>query len=341
MKYIDSILKFAESDKKDFSILDKLIAEGLCKKIIMSVVDFKTWYTGNFEHLSTPVNKKDLVEAIKNPISYERIEEFSSTMLSLVDLKEFFAEILNDNAYVGFDPQTMVTILEKCYGGSSDINEDANCFYAEMAFLIMLFLQRGTSVVDSKKMGTLQTEAKKRVAFLKNKYHIASKIGNSDKKMVVTLSRIAACFPLVTCAVMFTSKVPRPVSEDTMKSRYVDFPRHLRNSCWFSIIYPKGKNSGIVKALLHYQVLEGIVINQKNKEYKEMTLESKMEEAIKYGSAAFRSPLIKDADRKKAVSKYLRIPVETQKKWEEIFDREFPGAIANVKNFFDQADYDD
>lgn len=323
-------------NNQDLNCLEPLIKSHLTRPIMASI-PFKDWYKNLFD-LKTVVDPKEktILDAVKAPLTYAKIREFAATSLSIEDLAEFYQVIILDTAYKGFDPKTMVTILRALHEASGDYNEESDNFYNDMVFLIILFLQRGTSVVDKTKIGTMSQEAKKRVAFLKKKYGLIAKIEKADKSTAITLSRVAACFPTVVCQIMYAAEIQRPVSAESMAGIYPGFPVFLRNSCWFSIFYEKGPYLGILKALLHYQIMEGTTINTKNAEYRAKPLEEKMEEAIKYGAAAFKSELVLLDDRRALCLRYFRgVTSAAQRTWSARFDDIFPTAIANLDQYFD------
>lgn len=302
----------------------------------MSSIPFADWYKKLFD-LSTITNPtaKTIEDAVKAPLEYTAIREYAVSQLSLEDLEEYLPLIILDTTYKGFDPRLMVSILRAIHEASGEYAENADTFYNDMVFLIILFLQRGTSVVDKSKLGTMSQECRKRVAFLKKKYCLIAKIDKADKSTAITLSRIAACFPTVVCHIMHTTEIPRPVSAESMATIYPGFPKFLRNSCWFSIFFDGAPYLGILKALLHYQVMEGTTINSKNAEYKAKPAEDKMEEAIKYGAAAFKSELVLVTDRRAQCTKYFAsITTALQRQWSDRFDDIFPTATANLPQYF-------
>lgn len=304
------------------------------------MISFQAWYQQAFTNAVDPP-KKVVTDACDKPLRLDEVQEFSSRILSLEDLVEYFPIIMADTAYQGFDPRAMASVLRAIAKAAPGYEEDNDPFYCDMAFLIILFLQRGTSVIDPKKLGTMSKEAKVKVAFLKKKYGIRSKVGDNNKSEVVTLSRIAACFPTVCCRIMASLDVPRPVSTETMTTKYKNFPSYLRNSCFFSIFYAEGSYAGVLKALLHYQFSEGKVINQKNATLRDKSKEDAIEDVIRYASASFRSEMVSAAERKRLCIQYFgSILTADQKAWEATFDETFPSAVANVKTFFEQKAYE-
>lgn len=336
-EYIDlAVIVFEDPSRVD--IFDLLKRKGYLIKVKMAGA-IATWYTKNFKVYKDP-SAAEIEKALKNPLPFTTILDLADNMLKLNDLAAHYATIIADTAYTGFDPRIMAGILYGMHKETKDYEEEQNQpFYVDMVFLIMLFLQRGTSVIDPSKLTTLPEETREKVAGLRVKYAIASKIGKKNKVKAVTLSRIAACFPTVVCKIMFEANITRPVSADTMAAIYPGFPKFLRNSCWFSIFWKGGKHTGIIKALLHYQVAEGAVINQKNAEYRGRTSEEKMEDAIRYAAAAFSSEMLDIPARKKLCRDYLNdINKATMKAWSDKFDEIFPEAAENVAQFFDQTE---
>lgn len=303
--------------------------------------DFESWYESTFDDSKVSGPKiAEFSEWLKTPMSYNQLREVSAEIDGLGLTAEHWELLVKDTRYVGFDARIVATILWKISQNLGDGAEGIhNPFYADMVFLIVLFLQRGTSVIDPKKIGTMAQDTKKKVAMLKKKYGIIAKIANAQKDTAITLSRIAACFPLITCRIMADAPVDRPVATESMQRVYPDYPKMLRNSCFFAIFYPGGKMTGIIKALLHHQHAEGMIINQKNADYKKKTSEERMEEVIKYANATFRSEVVSLEERKKACSKYFgSISMTQRKSWSERFDTHFPGQEENIDTFFEQGD---
>lgn len=302
-------------------------------------MDFASWYAGAFDLKSINDPKSAIItDASNKPLEWDEIRAFTSKIIAVNDLENYLPQILADTAYQGFDPRAMASVLRAISKEAKDYEADADPFYLDMAFLIILFLQRGTSVIDPKKMGTMSKTAKVKVAYLKKKYAIKSRVGDANKCEAITLSRIAACFPLATCKIMKEGEISRPVSHETMTAIYPGYPKFLRNSCFFTVFYEGGRDAGVLKALLHYQYLEGRVINQKKPDQREKSKEDAIEDVIKYAAASFRSDLVPLRVRKEWNLNYFGAITETKRdEWEQKFNETFPSAVANVKLYFNQA----
>lgn len=301
----------------------------------------KTWYEGAFNlNEVSSMSQVEIDKTLENPLSLEDVRNLSATILSISDLQDHWNTIIADTQYVGFDARQIASILWAISQKNNDGQDGQNPFYAEMAFLIVLFLQRGTSVIDKTKLGTVKKETRAKIAYLKKKYGILAKMGSEHKNSTITLSRIAACFPLICCKIMVeATEISRPVSAEAIQVKYVGYPAFLRNSCFFSIFYEDGPHEGILKALLYYQYCEGKVINQKNADYKKKSKEEMMEDVIKYASASFRSDLVPlDKRRKLSATYFSKITSTMQRAWAEKYDAEFPAGAVNVKAFFMQKD---
>lgn len=302
-------------------------------------MSYKEWYKSAFNATECRLKADGIKELIKSPITLEHLSAMNAMMLTIRDLEESWERMIEDTKYIGFDAVHLGGVLWMCSHLAGD-GEDgaANPFYNDMVFLILLFLQRGTSVIDKKKIGTMKKETTKTVAHLKKKYNILSNLKNADKSNAITLSRIAAVFPLITCHIMYYAKVDRPVAHQSMEKLYNSYPAHLRCSSFFSLFYPGGKQTGLVKALLHYQFLEGEVINSNNKDYKEKSKAEKMEDVIKYSNATYRTKVLSEEERKAANAKFFgKISATTMKVWGETFDRVFSEIdLENIEVFFEQ-----
>lgn len=302
-------------------------------------VNFRDWYEQEFEDAGQqgpPIGQFD--KWLETPLEWDEVRTLSTKIETMAALADYWDIIVRDTRYVGFDARVIATILWRTSAAHGDGEQGvANVFYADMAFLIVLFLQRGTSVIDHKKIGTMAQKTKKKVAVLKKKYGIIAKIANAKKDTAITLSRIAACFPLIACRAMAEGNIDRPVATESMAKEFRNFPKFLRNSCFFSLFYEGGKMTGIVMALLAYQFAEGEVINQKNADYKKKNKDEKMEDVIKYAHATYKSGVVSIPDRKKYATKYFGgITSGLMDEWAATFLRIHGDHAENIDTHFEQ-----
>lgn len=161
---------------------------------------------------------------------------------------------------------------------------------------IVLFLMRGTSVVDkpTKAMSIKGTEFIQSMRLKANLVATVLKVEGEDP--AVTLPRTAATFPLYSLAILkrFDTKIERPVTVAELSPHHIaDIPK----SWMCSLIYASipavsieqvplmGK---ILKTILKHGVLEGDVMNQQNKDlpWHKQTPLKKILETLNYARVA-------------------------------------------------------
>lgn len=141
-------------------------------------------------------NVANLIAAIGNqaadPLD-EGVAEMMLGGLSNVDREGLLASLYELFAYDGFNPQKTASLLWSRRGAGVERAEFEN----EMMTLIIIFLKRGSNVEKI----MMRSNANARALFngLKLKYQI---VKSGKTKETITLPRISACFPHITCKVI-------------------------------------------------------------------------------------------------------------------------------------------
>lgn len=121
--------------------------------------------------------------------------------------------------------------------------------------MILLFLSRGNNV--DKMLLRTNDVGRARISGLKNIYKLANNVERGGNA-VITLSRVAAVFPVVTLKLLSTAgaNIPRAVSDFG-----ADFPRQMQTVI-AAAIFPKGpKGVQLMKALLLYLIEENKLLS--------------------------------------------------------------------------------
>lgn len=125
--------------------------------------------------------------------------------------------------------------------------------------MILLFLSRGNNV--DKMLLRTNDVGRARISGLKNIYKLANNVERGGNA-VITLSRVAAVFPVVTLKLLSTAgaNIPRAVS--LLATDFgADFPRQMQTVI-AAAIFPKGpKGVQLMKALLLYLIEENKLLS--------------------------------------------------------------------------------
>lgn len=110
--------------------------------------------------------------------------------------------------FTGFDPEVIANEFNRL-GDTTAL--------ADLAALIVIGTERGNNI--HKMQRSMSEEGKQKLQGLINKYHLVPSVGNNKAK-AMTLSRIALCFPWVSCAYAAISE--SPVVPLSVMKQYVD-----------------------------------------------------------------------------------------------------------------------
>lgn len=234
-------------------------------------------------------------------------EDISKDAVAMGHAELFMA----DTKYQGFDPSVTVAVMKSRESDQDTLSVDVAC-------LIMLFLNRGTSIVTAKKMKKMKQAGRDKVMALVQKYDILSQVPKTGAlaeydPYIITLSRVAAAFPSITFQTMIThgNVITRPVSTTQMASSgFPDFPASAMCSCIFSLIPSTGSYTALIKACLHYHVLESKIINKKTNA-KDKSNEDFLAETLTYVFAAFNSKLVSETKISLKMSIKLELEIGT------------------------------
>lgn len=158
------------------------------------------------------------------------------------------AEFASDCQYQGFDPRALFRVFMK----AMDTWDNKNDIY----HLIQIGLERGNNVDNMQK--TSSDAFRTKLLALKTKYNLKAKAGNN--RYALTLSRVCALFPVVSCSYMKfckNSTVPKAV----MESISPGYPAIMMCGAFASLILAWADKLADAYLLFAYQFNE--VINRK------------------------------------------------------------------------------
>lgn len=264
-------------------------------------------------------------------LSAEQCSSLDKGALSVSD--DFMKAWLRDIRYTGFDPVVIVSIM-KAY------NTCPEAFSCDIAALVSLFLMRGTSIVLDKKLKKMGSVGSAKVKSLVQEYRIMAKVTDHPEQSltVITLSRIAASFPLTTLSLLKThaKTIERPVSIKQMgRTGFPDYPPAARTSTAFAVVEEHSKGTeALIKAILHYQILESralmtkaerLAVGKLDAAGKITHLAAEVDNARTYGLAAFNTVLIPQPSRAALCTKLFGVIAEgTKTVWITKFKELYP-----------------
>lgn len=225
-------------------------------------------------------------------------DAFYDSVKSLMDNDKIFNQVLDSVAYQGFDPEVIRAVIERTWPSAVDRAH-------HVFFMIVLFLARGSSIVEKAKMSTLKTATAERVNKLVEALDLHKNVKEANKKsstsIIMTLPRICNSYPDIAWRVLAKSSLVRPIDVDDMiDDGFVGFPPVFRGGFIFSIMPKETKNWGalstskeaIIKAILHYQIKEHILLNKTTKQIHEI-----LKNCTTFATAAFDSKALTTAER--------------------------------------------
>jgi len=273
----------------------------------------------------------DILESIMlTPEQCSALDQLPDTITGV-----FVSAWLKDIKYTGFDPIVIISIMK------SMCTCDA-AFPYDIAALVSLFLMRGTSIVLDSKLSKMSKDGAAKVKSLVNQYRIKAKVTDhqAEAMTVITLSRIAASFPITTLTLLKKHKqIERPVTIKQMtRAGYLDFPPAARTSTAFAIMQPHDKGTeGLIKAILQYQIMESKALMSKADKAAYAKLDTKgknekaaqdVESAKTYALAAYNSVLVDHSDRAELSLRLFGNPSDASKAgWIEKWNVTYPDFV--------------
>nr|WPV74325.1 MAG: nucleoprotein [Drosophila Tranent phlebovirus] len=225
-------------------------------------------------------------------------DAFYTSVKSLIDNDNVFNQVLDSVAYQGFDPEVIRALIERTWPVA--VERAHNVF-----FMIVLFLARGSSIVEKAKVSTLKSATAERVNKLVEALDLHKNVKEANKKastsIIMTLPRICNSYPDIAWRVLAKPNLVRPIDIDDMVSDgFFSFPPVFRGGFIFSIMPKLTKDWGalstskeaIIKAILHYQIKEHILLNKNAKQTHEI-----LKNCTTFATAAFDSKALNAAER--------------------------------------------
>lgn len=280
-------------------------------------------------------------------LKYDILQKFAESMSANTDLISALKTTLADFQYQGFEPARLAALLFSIHKESGGSMSE---FFADIGYCVLLMLMRGPSIMLEKNMSKMSSEGTARVLALKNKYDIKARVADGSV-LTVTLSRIAACYPALTCHLMASiENIERPCPAQTLFTKYgITFPPFLRCTTWLSIIPEKSEYLDLIAGIVLYSYEEARVINKitfsskkgdaveaKKKEYREKSPSEQMEVVLQYAHAAMLSPIVEQDKRDALVKKTFAVGLSadifiTSLGWSEKFQKHFPTNYSQLK----------
>ncbi|QEM39251.1 capsid [Guadeloupe mosquito phasivirus] len=190
------------------------------------------------------------------------VRDEMNNILTLIETAEFTALLRQSLSEFEYQGLNVTGIAREIYRRGLVGNRTPESVRKDVSTMIILFLSRGNNV---DKMITRTNDAGKiRITTLKNTYNIANRVGNGGNT-IITLSRVAAVFPLVTLGMLANPQlaVPRAVTLSADDFGLV-FPRQMQTVI-SAAIFPKSiLGSSLMKALLLYLIEENKLLSNEH-----------------------------------------------------------------------------
>lgn len=153
----------------------------------------------------------------------------------------------------------MIGIVQEIYKRGSIAGKAKEAIQSDVSSMILLFLSRGNNV--DKMLLRTNDVGRTRINTLKTTYKLANNVGRGGNS-IITLSRVAAVYPVVTLKLLSTvgANIPRAVSLSATDFG-ADFPRQMQTVI-AAAIFPKGAlGVQLMKALLLYIIEENKLLS--------------------------------------------------------------------------------
>lgn len=204
------------------------------------------------------------------------------------DFKQVLKQALVEFEYQGLN---VAGIAKEIYRRGLAGSRNIESVRKDVSLMILLFLGRGNNI---DKMLTRTNDAGKlRITALKTTYAIANRVGRGGNT-VITLSRVAAVFPLVTLQILADDEVVVPRAVTLSAENFgLAFPKQMQTVV-AAAVFPKGAiGSSLMKALLLYLIEENKLLSTENFTNDQEILTK----VIPYARASFVSSVILDNSR--------------------------------------------
>jgi len=201
--------------------------------------------------------------------------------------KEVATKYANLFAYEGFDPLVTLAVLSKVAQTKNRVLKE------DLAMMVSLFCERGSNIgrLADPTRAKMSTEGCKLVSTLMSTYNIVN--GGKLSRHAITLPRVAASVPLLTCFYARHHRVNRPI--------ITDCPRCMEVSAFGSLI-PKflpAKMDQVVYQFIydsHCHAMRGLtrILSRGKKSDDDVIRETNL-----YVGAAMAGPIYSDVERVK------------------------------------------
>lgn len=209
----------------------------------------------------------------------KEVEEYGDDFFS----DDVMTEILGKaTIYEGFNHKTILSILINRGGG--DLKKD-------MAFLISMFVSRGTSIISQTKRSTIPEKYRNLFNILVKRYSVKQTI-TGDRAECITLPRISAVFPYLTAKCLENLQPSRPVTiEQFIRVAGGKVPYCATFLGCLTLLRELSSKKNAVTMIIWYQILCSKIINSRNErgESKSELYKKYTEQVINYANAVMTS----------------------------------------------------
>lgn len=258
------------------------------------------------------------------------VQREMNDIIQSISVDSFALVVQSTLAAFEYQGLNVLSIVKELYSRGAAVNRTSKEVQGDVISMILLFLSRGNNI--DKMLTRTNEEGRVKINNLKLVYRLSNRVGGGGNE-IITLSRVAAVFPVVTLKLLANPSFSIPRAVTLSPSEFGEnFPGTMQTVI-AAAVFPKGQiGVSLMKALLLYLIEENKLLGGTSALSDQETLLK----VIPFARASFVSSIVNQGDRLKICAGLglvignntdpnLAVAINT-------FSGRFPGADLNFIN---------
>lgn len=258
------------------------------------------------------------------------VQREMNNLIQAISVDSFAITVQNTLTAFEYQGLNVLSIVKELYSRGAATNKTTAEVQGDVIAMILLFLSRGNNI--DKMLTRTNEEGRIKINNLKLVYRLSNRVGGGGNE-IITLSRVAVVFPVVTLKLLANPAFSIPRTVTLAPSEFGEnFPGTMQTVI-AAAVFPRGQvGISLMKALLLYLIEENKLLGGTSASSDQETLT----EVIPFARASFVSSIVSQGDRLKVCAALdlvignnanpnLIVAINT-------FSGKFPGADLNFIN---------
>nr|BEK62752.1 MAG: nucleoprotein [Anopheles phasivirus 2] len=174
-----------------------------------------------------------------------------NSLMDTLDWKETMLKHMEEFDYQGLN---LEKICQTIFARGKSAGKNKSAIHYDITYMITLFLTRGNNI--DKMLAKTSDAGVAKISACKTTYGLVSNVGKGGSN-VITLSRVASTFSLITCRTLTRDDLPVPRAVNLSTSHFgEEFPKCMQTVIVASLIPKTEIGRQLMKALLLYLIEE-------------------------------------------------------------------------------------